>query len=95
LWGTARVVEGDNELLDRLSDPAYPGKVERAILFSIEAWDVNCPQHIQPRFSQSQIAPVIERLQERIADLEEQLRAGKSESSRDVSILQDTMARTA
>ena len=29
VWGTARVVEGDAELEDRLRDPAYPGKVER------------------------------------------------------------------
>ncbi len=40
------------------------------VLFEIEAWDVNCPQHIHRRFSQSQIAPVIEQLQSRIAELE-------------------------
>jgi predicted pyridoxine 5'-phosphate oxidase superfamily flavin-nucleotide-binding protein len=70
LWGTARVVEGDAELLDRLRDPGYPGKVERAILFTIEAWDINCPQHIHKRFSESQVRPVIERLQRRISELE-------------------------
>ena len=59
LWGTARVVEDDPALLDQLRDPSYPGKVERAILFEIEAWDVNCPQHIHKRFSQKQVAPVI------------------------------------
>ena len=53
LWGKARVVEDDPALLHRLRDPAYPGKVERAILFEIEAWDVNCPQHIHKRFSLS------------------------------------------
>src|SRR5262249_54923341 len=63
LWGTARVVEDDAELLAKLSDPEYPGRVERAVLFSVEAWDVNCPQHIHRRFSQKQIAPVIEKLQ--------------------------------
>src|SRR6476659_7611226 len=46
LWGTAEVVEGDPALLARLTDPAYPGKVERAILFHVEAWDINCSQHI-------------------------------------------------
>ncbi|MDX1961858.1 MAG: pyridoxamine 5'-phosphate oxidase family protein [Pirellulales bacterium] len=70
LWGQARVVENDPALLERLRDPLYPGKVERAILFEIEAWDVNCPQHIHKRFSQKQVAPVIEQLQERIAELE-------------------------
>lgn len=73
LWGTAQVVEDDPELLDQLRDPDYPGKVERAIVFTIEAWDMNCPQHIHPRFSKQQIAPVIEGLQNRIADLEAQL----------------------
>ncbi|MFO0912233.1 MAG: pyridoxamine 5'-phosphate oxidase family protein [Pirellulales bacterium] len=74
LWGRARVVEDDPELLDRLRDPSYPGKVERAILFELEAWDVNCPQHIHKRFSQQQIAPVIEQLQSRITELEAELR---------------------
>jgi predicted pyridoxine 5'-phosphate oxidase superfamily flavin-nucleotide-binding protein len=77
LWGTARVVEGDQALLDRLRDPDYPGNVERAIIFTIEAWDVNCPQHIHKRFSQRQIAPVIEKLEARIAELEAELRQAK------------------
>ena len=75
LWGNARVVDDDSSLIDRLRDPSYPGKVERAILFEIEAWDVNCPQHIHKRFSQTQVAPVIEALQARIAELEAKLNA--------------------
>lgn len=74
IWGTLRVVDGDQSLLALLCDPSYPGKVERAMLFEIEAWDVNCPQHIHQRFSQRQIAPVIEKLQVRIAELEADLR---------------------
>src|SRR5206468_4544575 len=47
LWGKARVVEGDPALIERLRDADYkPGRVERAILFEIEAWDMNCSQHI-------------------------------------------------
>ena len=79
LWGTLRVVEDDPALLDQLRDSSYPGKVERAILFTIEAWDVNCPQHIHKRFSQRQIAPVIEKLQSRIAELEAERRQVKGE----------------
>lgn len=74
LWGKARVVEDDPALLKMLRDSAYPGKVERAILFEIEAWDVNCPQHIHKRFSQKQVAPVIEQLQAKIAELETKLK---------------------
>lgn len=82
VWGTAKVVEDDPGLLDRLRDPEYPGKAERAILFTVEAWDINCPQHIHQRFAQRQVAPVIAGLQARIADLEARLRqaedAGRS-----------------
>jgi predicted pyridoxine 5'-phosphate oxidase superfamily flavin-nucleotide-binding protein len=75
LWGTARVTENDSALLKRLADPDYPGNVERAIIFSIEAWDMNCSQHIHKRFSQRQIAPVIEKLEQRVWDLEAELAA--------------------
>jgi predicted pyridoxine 5'-phosphate oxidase superfamily flavin-nucleotide-binding protein len=78
LWGTARVVDDDPQLLNRLRDTSYPGKVERAILFTLEAWDVNCPQHIHKRFSQRQIVPVIEQLQAKIRNLEGQLQALQS-----------------
>ena len=73
LWGTAKVVEDDAALIERLRDPEYPGKVERAIVFRLEAWDTNCHQHIQPRFTQKQIAPVIEKLQAHVRKLEEEL----------------------
>src|SRR5205085_10859549 len=70
VWGTARVVEGDAVLEEKLRDPAYPGRVERAILFTVGAWDVNCQQHIYERYSRRQIAPVVESLHRRIAALE-------------------------
>lgn len=78
LWGKARVVESDPALLETLRDSSYPGKVERAILFEIEAWDVNCPQHIHKRFPQKQVAPLIEQLQAKIADLESRLKTLES-----------------
>jgi predicted pyridoxine 5'-phosphate oxidase superfamily flavin-nucleotide-binding protein len=73
LWGTARVVEDAPDLIGRLQDPEYPGRVERAILFTIEAWDVNCPQHIHKRFPQATVAPIIEELQSRVQELEQKL----------------------
>ncbi len=73
LWGTARVVEDDPELLERIQDPDYPGKVERAIMFTIEAWDVNCPQHIHKRFPQAVVAPIIEKLQGEVQELQAKL----------------------
>lgn len=73
LWGTARVIDDDPDLLEQLRDSDYPGRVERAIVFSIEAWDINCPQHIHKRFPQREVAPVVEQLQQRVQELEAQL----------------------
>jgi uncharacterized protein len=42
---------------------------------------VNCPQHLYQRFSQRQIAPVIEQLQARIAELESEVKRLRSNSS--------------
>jgi predicted pyridoxine 5'-phosphate oxidase superfamily flavin-nucleotide-binding protein len=79
LWGTAKVIENDPPLLEKLADPTYPAHPERAIIFHLQAWDMNCPQHIHLRFSQHQIGPVIEELQKRIRDLEAELaKAGKT-----------------
>ena len=73
LWGRARVVEGDLELMERLVDPAYKARPERAIAFRLEAWDANCPQHIVPRYSEAEIAPAVDRLAQRIKELEEEV----------------------
>ena len=79
------MVEDDAELLDRLRDPHYPGEVERAIVFTIEAWDINCPQHIHKRFSQREIGAVIEQLQGRISELEAQLAQREAHEPRPLS----------
>ncbi|MEA2927057.1 MAG: uncharacterized protein QOD25_4179, partial [Alphaproteobacteria bacterium] len=70
IWGRARVVESDPALLARLADPGYRARPERAILFTVEAWDVNCTQHITARFTASEIADATVVLRERIAALE-------------------------
>ncbi len=56
--------------MERLLTPGYGAKPERAILFEVEAWDVNCPQHITPRYTEDQIAPALAKLQARIDELE-------------------------
>ncbi|MFT5367056.1 MAG: putative pyridoxine 5'-phosphate oxidase superfamily flavin-nucleotide-binding protein [Candidatus Latescibacterota bacterium] len=78
IWGRAEIIENDPELLKRLLDDDYKARPERVFVFHIEAWDTNCPQHIQPRFTHEEIAPAIEKLEQRIAELEEELAALKS-----------------
>jgi len=78
LWGRARIVEGDLALMERLVDPAYKARPERAIVFTLEAWDANCRQHIVPRYSEAEIAPAIDRLAQRIKELEEEVARLKS-----------------
>ena len=56
IWGRAGVVEDQPELLESLSDPDYQAKPERVILFHIDAWDINCPQHITRRYTVEEFA---------------------------------------
>ena len=70
LWGRARVVENDPALIEKLFDQGYKAKPERAILFTIEAWDVNCSAHIVQRFTEADIAEAMEKVQAKIAELE-------------------------
>jgi predicted pyridoxine 5'-phosphate oxidase superfamily flavin-nucleotide-binding protein len=70
VWGTAEYVEYDQQLLASLADDEYGGRVERAILFHVHAWDINCPQHIKPRFAEEDLRPMVEEYQRRISELE-------------------------
>ena len=70
LWGRARAVEGDAALMAALALPGYRARPERAILIELEAWDVNCRQHIQPRYDEATLGRVVEKLTARIAELE-------------------------
>ncbi len=70
IWGWGEVIDDDPELLEQLADPNYPGKPERAFVFHVEAWDVNCPQHITQRFTSDEISPLVEQLRSRIVELE-------------------------
>jgi uncharacterized protein len=70
IWGRARVVEGDDALIGKLFVPGYKARPEQTILFTIEAWDVNCPQHIPQKLAAEDVADAVGRLQARIAELE-------------------------
>jgi predicted pyridoxine 5'-phosphate oxidase superfamily flavin-nucleotide-binding protein len=70
LWGRARVVENDDALLAKLFDHGYKARPERVILFTIQAWDVNCSQHITARLAVDEVEHLAATVQERIAALE-------------------------
>lgn len=70
LWGRARVVEGDEALQAQLMPDGYRARLEQVILFTVEAWDVNCPQHIPQKFDAVDVGEAIQQLKDRIAALE-------------------------
>lgn len=70
LWGRARVVADDPELVARLLPEGYPARAEQAILFTVLAWDVNCPQHIPRKLDAADVTAVVATLEGRIAELE-------------------------
>lgn len=70
LWGRARVVENEPALVERLFDKGYNARPERAILFTIEAWDVNCSSHIVTRFTEAEVEQAFAAVQAKIEELQ-------------------------
>lgn len=77
IWGTARVVEGDAGLIATLMPADYKARPEQAVLFTLAAWDANCPQHVPQRFEAADVAAALAERDERIATLEAEIRALK------------------
>jgi predicted pyridoxine 5'-phosphate oxidase superfamily flavin-nucleotide-binding protein len=78
IWGEARVVEGDDALTQRLMPPSYKARPEQVVLFTVSAWDANCPQHIPQRFEAADVADALAERDRRIEMLHaevERLRA--------------------
>ena len=68
--------------MKELSDASYKGKPERAIRFRVEAVDINCRQHIQPRFTQAEVEALVQPLRERLTELEAENTALKRSGAR-------------
>jgi hypothetical protein len=73
IWGEARVVEDDPALLEKLMPPNEKSRGERVILFTVTAWDANCPRHIPQRFEAADVAHALEERDRRIAELEQEV----------------------
>ena len=70
VWGHASVVANDVALLARLVESSYPARIERAILIEMDAWDINCPQHIPRKLAVEEFAKEYEVLEARLRALE-------------------------
>ncbi|CAH0125811.1 pyridoxamine 5'-phosphate oxidase family protein [Roseomonas sp. CECT 9278] len=82
LLGRVRATE-DPALLARLAAPGYPGKVERGFLIEVVGFDWNCPQHITPRFTTSQVEAAVAPLRAHAELLEQRLREMDAEGGSD------------
>jgi len=64
IWAESEVTyaEDNSELLRDLEISEYNAHVERLIIFKIQAFDWNCPQHITPRYTSEEISKEIANL---------------------------------
>lgn len=69
IWGRAYVSD-DPDVIAALMPENYRARPGQAILFTVDAWDVNCSQHIPQKLDAADVAGAIERLNTRIAELE-------------------------
>jgi uncharacterized protein len=78
IWGEARVVDDDPALLKSLMPQGYKARPEQVILFTVSAWDTNCPQHIPQKFDAADVAAALASREQRIAELEAELTSVKA-----------------
>jgi hypothetical protein len=82
ILGRARIHEGDADaakLIGSLRVAGEKSPAERAIVIHVEAFDWNCPQHITPRYTEEEMATMLEPIRRRLDALEaenKRLRAG-------------------
>jgi predicted pyridoxine 5'-phosphate oxidase superfamily flavin-nucleotide-binding protein len=80
LWGRARMSD-DPALIAELMPAGYRARAERALLFEVDAWDSNCPQHIPQKIDAADVAAALAHRDSRIAELEAELAALKTRLS--------------
>jgi uncharacterized protein len=68
IWGRARTTD-DADLIARLMPEGVRTRAEQAMVITVEAWDVNCPQHIPQRFEAEDVAHAVAGRDAKIAAL--------------------------
>ncbi|MGG9960629.1 pyridoxamine 5'-phosphate oxidase family protein [Ferruginibacter sp. SUN106] len=81
IYATVEIVElkDDSTLYDQLDLKEYKFKPERMMVFNIEAYDWNCPQHITPRYTIAEIENAFAPQQQQIANLEAEIKRLKEQ----------------
>jgi len=76
IMGHARLEDARKhpELVAKLAEPEVRDQVERLFFIDVVSFDWNCNQHITPRYTLEDIKGIISPLQQRIAELEAQLK---------------------
>jgi hypothetical protein len=67
---TTQEVADDCAAAEALCSVRTDGRVERLVVVTVEGLNWNCHQHITPRFSEEELAPVLEQFQARLSELE-------------------------
>lgn len=78
IWGEAKVVTGDHDLITRVSAADDIAKVERVIVLTVKAWDANCHKHIPKLLKVEEVMAAIQERDKKIATLQARLRAFES-----------------
>jgi len=76
IYAEAEIVElhEDSDLYDFLRPKDYKFKPEWMMIFKIRAYDWNCPQHINPKYSMDEVRELMEPQQRYIASLEQEIK---------------------
>jgi uncharacterized protein len=84
IWGSARVVEDDPQLVQSLMPEGYKARPEQVFILTVSAWDSNCPQHIPQRFEAADVSAALAERDRRIEELTRRLKdleaAGRASS---------------
>ena len=73
IWGEARMIEGDEALLQAVMPEGYTAVPERVLLFRVSAWDPNCPQHIPRKIDADEVDSMLAERDREIAELKAQI----------------------
>lgn len=63
-------LDDDPDLSGLVATADYRAKPERIVRLRLDAFDWNCPQHITPRFTESEVAQAVGPLRDRLTELE-------------------------